>query len=415
MPMLPSASRTWPQVPSPGSGANTSRRTIGVRWRRHSRCATTEWSTPSAGTPRSASAATRRPGPAAEVDRRAGAAVQQPPVLAVRGAPPAPHGQVDLDAVVAHEPGRRPRERGVEERSVEERGVEERPTRLQHPRTPLATAVPPRVGTYWRANASFRQALGASAATPRRLCREPRPGRDPRDGRRVGGGVHVGELGQQSHPQAGGLQRVDGPLAGVVTRGRHVGDRGGGPRVAQAQRPPAAVRGRAEHRVDGAAVQRPGGVGEQGRVDLRGVHPELEHRAAGQQARRRRRARRRCGARGRGPAGHVVTPRRSATGNSVTTSGGGHRSHQRDDHPAAGHAAGRVERVQQRGRGEVGRLGGQRGAQPGLHPPGFGRLREDEQAQHGRGHRSSPAMSRAARSVPRTEPETFDRPPARAR
>ena len=44
-------------------------------------------------------------GPASEVDRRAGAAIEQPAVLSAGGAPPPPDRQVDLDRIVADEPG----------------------------------------------------------------------------------------------------------------------------------------------------------------------------------------------------------------------------------------------------------------------------------------------------------------------
>ena len=72
----------------------------------------------------------------------------------------------------------------------------------------------------------------------------------------------------------------------------------------------------------------------------------------------------------------VATPRSCA----AQLDGAGRRGQppgQGDDHPAAGNRAHRAERVQQRGRGEVRRLrGGQGWAQPGLDPPGLGRLGE---------------------------------------
>ena len=43
-------------------------------------------------------------GPTSEVDRRAGAAIEQPAVLSAGGAPPPPDRQVDLDTVVAYKP-----------------------------------------------------------------------------------------------------------------------------------------------------------------------------------------------------------------------------------------------------------------------------------------------------------------------
>ena len=53
-------------------------------------------------------------GPAPEVDHRAGAAVEQPAVLAVGGPAPPRHREDELDTVVADEPGRRPGQGRIE-------------------------------------------------------------------------------------------------------------------------------------------------------------------------------------------------------------------------------------------------------------------------------------------------------------
>jgi hypothetical protein len=124
--------------------------------------------------------------------------------------------------------------------------------------------------------------------------------------------------------------------------------------------------------------QRCGGLGQQVRVDLRGVHAELHHRTAGQQGRG-------VPVRGGDPVSQVRTVlsrgrdaaqrcgQLACAGRPVQVPG------QRDDGPAVGHRSHRGEGVQQRRRGQVGGLvGGQGRAQPGLDPPGLRGLGEDE-------------------------------------
>ncbi len=295
MPMLPSASSTWSQVPSPGSGPNTSRRTIGTPRRRQCRCATADTSTPSAGTPRAASAARSRPGPQPRSTAGPGqrsSSHRSSPAAARRHRRTA---RSTSTPVVAHEPGRGPGQGGVEARG---QPTHRRPATGRRRRTPRAS----RYG-HRRANCDVPARTSGPDGGQRRDGRgEPRPGRLAGDGHGVRGRVDVGELRQQPDPQPRRAQRRDRPLPGVVPRGRHVGDHRGGPRVAQPQRPPAAVGGRSEDGVDGAVPQRCGGLGQQVRVDLRGVHAELQHRAAGQQGRGVAGARRRSGVPGPGRA-----------------------------------------------------------------------------------------------------------------
>ncbi len=81
-------------------------------------------------------------------------------------------------------------------------------------------------------------------------------------------------------------------------------------------------------------------------------------------------------------------------------------------HPAGGAGpGGRLEGVQQRGGRDLGGAAVADGrTEAGLGLPGDRCLRDHE---HGEGHRDSTfAKSRAVRSVPDTEPETFERVPA---
>ena len=74
------------------------------------------------------------------------------------------------------------------------------------------------------------------------------------------------------------------------------------------------------------------------------------------------------------------------------------------------HRAADRERVHQGGEGQLGGRGRPHGrAEPGLHLAGHGRLGHHE---HDGGHESTRAKSRAARTVPRTEPDTFERVPS---
>ena len=115
IPTLPSASSTCPHRPSPGTRANTSRRSITTPRARHCACATGEWSTPKAGTPRRASPTSSRPGPqprstVGPVHRSSSQASSTSAGLA-----PAPHGQVGLIAVAVQQ--RRPASRPVRRRT----------------------------------------------------------------------------------------------------------------------------------------------------------------------------------------------------------------------------------------------------------------------------------------------------------
>ena len=87
---------------------------------------------------------------------------------------------------------------------------------------------------------------------------------------------------------------------------------------------------------------------------------------------------------------------------------------QREVAVSGAHGGGRGgQRVEQRRGGDVGGpLHADLGPEPGLHPAHLGCLRDD---QHGRCHASTRQKSRAARVVPRTEPDTFDRVPSGAR
>lgn len=86
------------------------------------------------------------------------------------------------------------------------------------------------------------------------------------------------------------------------------------------------------------------------------------------------------------------------------------------DH-AAGHIAEQdgVQGVQQGGGGQVGRFDrGKRRAESGLGEAGHRRFGQDEQ-RRGTAHFITDQKSRVARSDPRTEPDTFEVPPARGR
>ena len=110
-------------------------------------------------------------------------------------------------------------------------------------------------------------------------------------------------------------------------------------RVAQAERPPAAVGGRPEHRV--RAVRR----GQRGQAAARSASapacgvsmPSCRVGQAGQQRGGVRRARRRSGRRGRSPrCGSTVTPR-SAAASSAPRAAARQVAAERDDHPHPGH------------------------------------------------------------------------------
>ena len=306
MPMLPSASSTCSQVPSPGSGPSTSRRTIGTPRRRQCRAATADTSTPSAGTPRAASAARSRPGPhprstagprqrsrshrsspaAARRHRRTARSTSSPSSRTSRAGNPARASSKPADSprTVARPPA-------VTPHSTRESVRMGRGQEVGASRSTRDSGRIPRP----RPSGSECDVRGRDGGQCRDGGGETRPGRLAGDDHGVRGRVDVDELRQQPDPQPRRAQRRDRPLPGVVPRGRHVGDHRGGTRVAQPQRPPPAVGGRSEDGVDGAVPQRCGGLGQQVRVDLRGVHAELHHRTAGQQGRGVAGARRRSG------------------------------------------------------------------------------------------------------------------------
>ena len=71
------------------------------------------------------------------------------------------------------------------------------------------------------------------------------------------------------------------------------------------------------------------------------------------------------------------------------------------------------ERVEQRGGGQLGGpLHADVGTQPRLDQTRLGRLGDDEDRRVAHRHDSTRAKSRAVRSVPITDPETFDRVPS---
>ncbi len=148
-----------------------------------------------------------------------------------------------------------------------------------------------------------------------------------------------------------------------------------------------------------------GGRGEQqvGR-ELRGVHADLDDRA--------RHVRVGSGQPGTevadalgvdGPPGQGLPELGSADGAVQVAV-------QREVAVSGAHGGGRGgQRVEQRRGGDVsGPRHADLGPEPGLHPAHLGCLRDD---QHGRCHASTRQKSRAARVVPRTEPDTFDRVP----
>ena len=279
MPMLPSASSTWPQVPSPGNGPNTSRRTIGVRRRRHSRCATADRSTPSAGTPRSPSADTRRPGPhprsiigpvqrsssqrsspSAERRHRGTArATSTPSSRTSRADAPARAGSKAARDRRATGAGERDRRRGPAPRTGCNRrsapGAPDRDDGSADRAGSPATAAANRVQGATRATAVASEAVSTSVSSGSRPTRSPAV----RSARRVRSPVSSRDVGTSATAAA---------ARGSRRPSAHQPPSAAGPRTASTMprcRGPAASASRAG-------------------LDLRGVHPDLQHRAAGQQA-----------------------------------------------------------------------------------------------------------------------------------
>ena len=193
-------------------------------------------------------------------------------------------------------------------------------------------------------------------------------------------------------PRAG--RAACGP--GVVARGRHVGDHRRRPRVAQshAHQPPSV----AGPRTASAASPRRGATASASRSGSTcGVSiPSCSTRVA------------RAGARGVPVRGGDAVPevgtalRRGRDPAQRAVQRGGARrpgqvAGQGDDHAPAGHGGHRGERVEQGGGGQIGRLGGSQGrAQPGLHPPGLGRLGDHQQPER-RERRTVTAAARPCR------------------
>ena len=246
MPMLPSASSTWSQVPSPGSGPNRSRRTIGARRRRQCRCATADTSTPSAGQPRAASAATSRPGPQPRSIGRArcsGRAATGP-----RRARPGASGATARSTstpVVADEPGRGTRRARRRSPRTVTHVAAGRALRLGHGRSRLGRgrADPPGARTSRRR---------------RRTGSRGRPRRRPRASAAVSTSVSSGSSPTRS-PAARSAASVRSPVSSREVGTSAIDRRR--TRVAQPERPPAAVGGRAERPrragARAAAVPRP--------------------------------------------------------------------------------------------------------------------------------------------------------------
>ena len=242
---------------------------------------------------------------------------------------------------------------------------------------------------------------------------EPRRGEPGlRGAHRDGLGI-LGEVDIAQHDRPTGValcgERRGGQPGGVGAAHRHAREHSGLAGMGRHQHPPAAVQGRAEHR---SAV---GGLHRRrrraGPGHLRGVHPELDHRAAGEAAGRR--CRPRCAPRGR-PSWPTSQPRAAATD---PRAHGRRRTSPRPAHSTRRRVTARsgVERVQQRGSGEVRRLGvPARAAQPGLRLPRTGGLREDEHASAARSSQD-PAKSGVARAYRSPNPRPSTGPPARAR
>ena len=150
-------------------------------------------------------------------------------------------------------------------------------------------------------------------------------------------------------------------------------------------------------------------IGQQFGGHLRGVHPDLQHRIAPKISAR-------IGVRVGEPIGEAVAalldhrerleamPDLGGRGGAVQVPGQRH-------HPPGGRRGGhRVQRVEQRGGGDVGgNPVADCGGQPRLGPAGFRRLGNHQQRH--RNHEITFQKSRIAVTLPRSEPLTFDLPP----
>ena len=170
--------------------------------------------------------------------------------------------------------------------------------------------------------------------------------RERRDRVRVGGGVDVAQRRQRRRPagRAAAAPRRCGRRCPVVDIGTSRSTAACG-RAPQAERPPAAVRGRAEHRVRARRGEPAARAGQQLGRHLRGVHPDQQARRVRRARCRRRRwpvgrrGRRRAAGRTASPAADRVGGRRATRTRSVDRCG------------AAG-----VEGVGERGGGDRGGL-----------------------------------------------------------
>ena len=202
-----------------------------------------------------ANAATSRPGPQprstpGRCSGRAASASSASARLA-----PAPHGQVEL--------GRRrcpAGSRGAGQRGVERGGHRAAPSRAVVMRRRPRAATASRTGSPGQPRATARASASVSTS------------------------VSSGSSATRSPAARSAAQRA---RAGVGARGRHVGDQLGVARVAQASahQPPSAA-GPSSASGPSAVAHRVEASAEHGRLDLRGVHAQLQHGArAGQRAR----------------------------------------------------------------------------------------------------------------------------------
>ena len=234
---------------------------------------------------------------------------------------------------------------------------------------------------------------------PRRERRRERHVRErPRHGARVGDRVDVAQGGQRCHadpqlPQPAQLRR-----AGRVGRHRHALEHRGVGRV-EPDRPVATVERWAQHGGHVAAGQPRGGGRDRSRSQLRRVHADHQRRPFSRHER---------------VTEPLSEPRSALLDHLERGRHGAELAVEREQVPAGRRRGHGRERVRERGRRELRRLGGRaRRAQPGLGAARNGRLGDHDERDVA--HRSAAAMSRTARALPRTLPVTFERPPARAR
>ena len=335
--------------------------------------ATASWTTsmPSDGWPRAASAAVSRPGPAADVERRPGAVREQGEVRGVGGAGP-----------VLDRKSRRPCRR---------RSPPGTPRWRRRARTP--SRPPPRSSGDPRdlgrdlARTGCRGGCGDRGAR-RRRCRRRAAARRRRPGGRA----------------ASSAARV----SCVRRRGghRYVAQRGGGRRVAQRRAPtsrrprPGRARRRCVQAVGHRRQQRPGSPAG---CPCRSGRPVRSTRRRGRSPAARRSRVPRCGATVQPASAVRISSPRTASARSpasarrqpVRPTACAHASRVSSSAAAATVGGGRHRRRRRRA-----------GSSPGPAPAPWRRPGPSWR------HASTRQKSRAVRSVPRTEPETFERVPA---